>query len=209
MTVSTGTGSTFETEQTITLMLGGTATENDDFTIGSKSLLLPAGAGTGAMSVETDITAVQDKIDEPDETILVDATRGTGGSTVAVGSQLDRDHHRRRRGAGAGIHAVPGFGRGGERAPPGSRWARATGSTFETEQTITLMLGRHGHGERRLHHRLEVADCCRPARARAAIIGRPPTSRPVQDKIDEAGRDDPRLTRRAAPVGRPWRWARN
>ena len=60
VTVGTGTGSTFETDQTITLTLGGTATETNDYTIGSKSLTLPAGAGTSASEITTLITAVDD-----------------------------------------------------------------------------------------------------------------------------------------------------
>ena len=90
LTVSTGSGSTFEQAQTIVLSLGalGTATEVHDFNIQSKTLTLPAGVGTAPSSITTTVTAVQDKIDEPNETILIDAKRGTGGSAPAVGSQL-------------------------------------------------------------------------------------------------------------------------
>ena len=42
VTVGTGTGSTFATDQAITLTVSGTAAEIGDYTIGSKSLTLPA-----------------------------------------------------------------------------------------------------------------------------------------------------------------------
>ena len=83
LTLGTGTGSTFETAQTITLALSGTATETDDFTIASTSLTLPAGAGTAASSVTTVVTAVQDRIDEANETILITATH----DSATVGSR--------------------------------------------------------------------------------------------------------------------------
>ena len=88
LTVSTGSGATFEDDQTITLTLGGTAMVGDDYTIGSTSLTLPAGVGQVASEVATTITAVQDRIDEPDETILIDADRVTGSLTsVDVGTR--------------------------------------------------------------------------------------------------------------------------
>ena len=78
-------GTTFATNQTITLALAGTATETADYTIGSKSLTLTAGESF----VTTTVTAVQDKIDEANETILIDAARVTGtDTTAAVGSRL-------------------------------------------------------------------------------------------------------------------------
>ena len=182
VTVSTGTGSTFETEQTITLMLGGTATESDDFTIGSKSLLLPAGAGTGAMSVETDITAVQDKIDEPDETILVDATRGTGGSTVAVGSQLTVTITDDDAAPVLEFTLSPGSvaeASGTSRVTVGT----GTGSTFETEQTITLMLG--GTATESDDFTIGSKSLLLPAGAGTGAMSVETDITAVQDKIDE------------------------
>ena len=82
VTVSTGSGSTFDTDQTVTLTLSGNATEDGDYTIGSKSLTLPAGAGNTASSVSTDISAVQDIIDEFNETVLITASRN--GSTIGT-----------------------------------------------------------------------------------------------------------------------------
>ena len=81
MTVSTGTA--FAADQTIALTLGGTATEISDYTIGSTSLTLTA----GATSVTTTVTAVQDTIDEPDETVIVTASNGStaiGSATVTI-----------------------------------------------------------------------------------------------------------------------------
>ena len=46
VTVTTSTGtSTFATDQTITLTLSGTAVEDEDYRITSKTLTLPAGVG--------------------------------------------------------------------------------------------------------------------------------------------------------------------
>ena len=83
VTLGTGAGSTFATAQTITLTLTGTATEPADYTIVSKSLTLPAGVGLGGSQVSTSVSGVNDAIDEPEETILIDAAIGTG----AVGTQ--------------------------------------------------------------------------------------------------------------------------
>ena len=81
-TVTIG-GPTFTTAQTITLALSGTAAETDDFTIGSKSLTLPAGAS----SVATTVTAVQDTLSEEHETVIVTASHGDdsiGSATVTI-----------------------------------------------------------------------------------------------------------------------------
>ena len=136
VTVGTGTGSTFETAQTITLALDGTAAETDDFTIASTSLTLPAGAGTAASSVTTVVTAVQDRIDEADETVLIDASRNSNAvgtrQTVTItdddappvlslevsASTIDED--------GGTSTVTVGTG---------------TGSTFETARNIVLTLG--------------------------------------------------------------------
>ena len=97
VTVSTGSGSsTFPDDQTITLALLGTATETDDYTINSKSLTLPAGVGSGASTVTATVTGVVDALFEGDETVLIDATRGTGN--LAVGTRqtltiIDDDRH--------------------------------------------------------------------------------------------------------------------
>ena len=84
ITVSTGTGTTFATEQTIALTLAGTATENDDYTISPGTLTLPAGSGAEASTVTATVTGVDDLIEEADETILISASR----SGAAIGSQI-------------------------------------------------------------------------------------------------------------------------
>ena len=63
-------GTTFATAQTIALALAGTATKGDDYTIGAESLTLAA----GATSVTATVMAVQDTIDEVDETVLITAS---------------------------------------------------------------------------------------------------------------------------------------
>ena len=88
--VGTGTGSTYATDQTITLAVEGTAIEGADYTIGSRSLTLPAGVGSSASSVETAVTGLDDGLfeGEADQTVLVTATHaGTpvgSARTVAV-----------------------------------------------------------------------------------------------------------------------------
>ena len=76
VTVSTGTGSTFATDQTIVLTLTGTATQGGDYTIEATSLVLPAGAGSAASSVSTTITGVDDTGADPGETVIVTGSVG-------------------------------------------------------------------------------------------------------------------------------------
>ena len=76
VTVSTGSGSTFPTAQTIDLDISGTATENTDFDIDAKRLTLPAGTGMDASSVSTAVRALDDAIDDDAETIVLSALRG-------------------------------------------------------------------------------------------------------------------------------------
>ena len=73
-TVTVKTGDvTFADDQTITLVLGGTATETDDYTV-TKELTL----GAGESSVTTTVTAVQDTYDDDGETIEIKAKHGVG-----------------------------------------------------------------------------------------------------------------------------------
>ena len=136
LTVGTGTGSTFETAQTITLALSGTAAETDDFTIASTSLTLPAGAGTAASSATTTVTAVQDRIDEANETILITATH----DSATVGSQqtvtITDDDAPPVLSLEVSASTIDEDG-GTSTVTVGT----GTGSTFETAQTITLTLG--------------------------------------------------------------------
>ena len=135
ITVSTGTGPTFATEQTITLTLAGTATENDDYTISPGTLTLPAGSGAEASSVTATVTGVDDSIDEADETILISASR----SGAAIGSQhtltiSDDD------GAPALVFSVDETSIAENGGTATITVGTGTGPTFATEQTIALTL---------------------------------------------------------------------
>ncbi len=70
ITVSTKDGVTSRDDQTIALTLSGTATKGDDYTIAALSLSLKA----GETFVSTRITAVEDVIDEDNETVIVTAS---------------------------------------------------------------------------------------------------------------------------------------
>ena len=87
VTVSTGSGSTFPDAQTITLALSGTATENDDYTLNSTSLTLPAGVDSAETSVTATVTAVDDNYDDDAETIIITASHGSstiGSATITI-----------------------------------------------------------------------------------------------------------------------------
>lgn len=70
------------TTQTVTLDLGisGTATTPDDFVLSATQIVIPAGATTGEMS----ITSVDDTLDEPDETIIVEVTAVTNAQEAGT-----------------------------------------------------------------------------------------------------------------------------
>ena len=72
VSVTTGTGSTFDTDQAITLALEGTATQGDDYTVSATELTLPAGAS----SVTATVTGLDDGIFEGDETVLISGLHG-------------------------------------------------------------------------------------------------------------------------------------
>ena len=67
VTVSTG-GVTFQTDQTITLSLAGTATDGEDYAV-TQDLILEA----GQTSVSTSVTAIGDTVPEGSETIVISA----------------------------------------------------------------------------------------------------------------------------------------
>ena len=82
-TVTVSTGTPFTADQTIALTLGGTATVTSDYTLSDTSLTLTA----GETSVTATVTAVQDTIDEPNETVIVSASNGgtaIGSATVTI-----------------------------------------------------------------------------------------------------------------------------
>ena len=74
VTVGTGPGSTFETAQMVRLSVAGTATETADYTIGGKTLTLPAGMGTSVSTVGATLTGVDDDDDDDGETVVISAT---------------------------------------------------------------------------------------------------------------------------------------
>ena len=82
-TVTVGSPTAFASDQTITVALSGTAAETDDYTSASKSLTL----GGGETAVTTTVTAVQDKIDDDAETVVVSASHGAtsvGSATITI-----------------------------------------------------------------------------------------------------------------------------
>ena len=154
VTVSTG-ATTFATAQTIALTLGGTATGTSDYTIASTSLTLTA----GATSVTTTVTAVQDTIDEPDETVIVSASHNTtaiGSATVTI---TDDD-------AAPTLSIAVDPASIAEAAGTSTVTVSTGATSFATEQTISPDPGRHGDRDRRLHHRLHVADAGRRSNLR-------------------------------------------
>ena len=88
VTVSTGAGSTFATDQTVRLAVAGTATETADYTISGKTLTLPAGVGTSASMVTATVTGVDDDFDDDDEAIEITGSR----NGMAFGSRADGGH---------------------------------------------------------------------------------------------------------------------
>ena len=83
VTVSTGTGSTFATDQTVQLSVAGTAMETADYTVSGKTLTLPAGLGTSASMVTATVTGVDDNLDDDDEAIEITGSR----NSVAFGTR--------------------------------------------------------------------------------------------------------------------------
>ena len=99
-TVTVTSAITYATDQTITLTLGGTAVENDDYTIASKSLTLTV----GDTEVTTTVTGVTDAITEAAETVVVTASHGgsTVGSPATITITDDEDDADGDAGADAG-----------------------------------------------------------------------------------------------------------
>ena len=136
VTVGTGTGSTFATDQAITLTVSGTAAEIGDYTIGSKSLTLPAGSGTAASSIATTITAVQDRIDDDAETVVITATHNSVDVGTARTITITDDDSAPVLSLGVSS-AVIAEAAGTSSVTVGT----GAGSTFATDQTLTLTLG--------------------------------------------------------------------
>ena len=128
VTVSTA-GTTFDTDQTIMLNLAGTATQTDDYTVSSTSLTLPA----NATSVTATVMAVQDTIDEPDETVLITASHD--GSTIGPETVTITDDD-----AAPTLSVTVSADTVAEAAGTSTVTVSASGTTFATVQTIMLNL---------------------------------------------------------------------
>ena len=83
VTVAITNGATFASDQAITLALAGTATTGDDYTIGRQTLTLAAGTS----SVQTTVTALDDRLDDNGETIEISAAHNShrlGAATITI-----------------------------------------------------------------------------------------------------------------------------
>ena len=137
VTVQTG-GATFEDDQTVTLEIaGGTATAGDDFTVadaGGNVLRAPSPytltLGAGERSVTGTITAVDDSLDEADETVVVAARHDTGRSAAQILTVVDDDRPAWR------VTAVPGTI--AEAGGAATVTVTTGGTTFAGEQSIAL-----------------------------------------------------------------------
>ncbi len=65
---------------TVDLGFSGSATVTDDYTTSSAQIVIPVGATTGSIA----ITAVDDAVDEPDETVIVDVAGTTNADEVGT-----------------------------------------------------------------------------------------------------------------------------
>ena len=132
VTVTTGTGSTYATDQAIMLSLSGTATVASDYSVDS-TLTLLAGVGSGASTVTTTVTGVDDRIDDDDETVVINASRGGTGfgspQTVAI-----TDDDAAPVLVFSALPASIAENGGVSTVTVGT----GTGSTYATAQTITL-----------------------------------------------------------------------
>ena len=85
--VSTGT-TTFSDDQTVTLTFDGTAVKGTDYTVSSETLSI----GAGEHSVTAVVNAVNDDVDDDNETVLVSATHdGNGVGTQQTITITDND----------------------------------------------------------------------------------------------------------------------
>ena len=75
---------------TVDLGFSGTATDTDDYTTSGAQIVIPVGSTSGSITV----TAVQDTLDEADETVVIDTTtitNGQGGGQVTTTITDDDD----------------------------------------------------------------------------------------------------------------------
>ena len=133
VTVSTG-GVTFQTDQTITLSLAGTATEGEDYAV-TKELILRQ----GQTSVSTTVTARDDTVPEGSETIeitarLVAVDTGVGDTVVGTQTVMIIDDDMPQFTLTVDTTAID------EDEGSATVTVSTGGVTFQTDQTITLSL---------------------------------------------------------------------
>ena len=133
VTVSTG-GVTFTTAKTVTLVLAGTATEVDDYTVTAKTLTLAA----GETSTNATVTAVDDAAIDADESIEITAM--LDGAVIGVQQTItiaDND----------GANTAPVFSpqsvtrQVAENAAPGTAVGSPVTATDADNHTLTYTLG--------------------------------------------------------------------
>ena len=133
-TVRTGTGSTFSEDQTISLTLGGTATLTTDYELTpSTTLTLPAGTGIAESRVTATVTAVQDNLQDPGETVIVTARHGSNDVGTPQTVTIEDDDTLAWSVSVTNPSIVEAGGTSTVTVDTG-------GSTFTTDQTITLTL---------------------------------------------------------------------
>ena len=116
VTATLGSGAR-ESDVAVTVTLGsGTGDAGAESGIDFESVAdfsLTIAAGDTSASASFSLTPLDDRIDEPEETLrLTGASAGPAGGRAGGGG--DRDHGQRRR-AGAGVHGAAGEHRGGRR----------------------------------------------------------------------------------------------
>ena len=97
-------GTTFETDQTITLALAGTATAGTDYTLSEPNITIEAGSTSGGVT----LAALEDSESEDDETIVITASHGTAEIGTITITIADGTVEATVPDAPVGLAAVPG-----------------------------------------------------------------------------------------------------
>ena len=97
-------GVTFETDQTVTLTLGGTAASGTDYTLSEPNITIGAGSTGGAVT----LAALEDSESEDDETITIAARHGTSAIGTVTITIVDGTVTATAPDAPDGLLAVPG-----------------------------------------------------------------------------------------------------
>ena len=129
VTLDTG-GVVFDSDETITLVLGGSATATEDYTITPASITIAAGQTSGTAT----LAVVEDAIVEGSETIAITARHGTTDTADATVTITDGDAATFSLDVDADAIAEEGTGSATVTVDTG-------GVTFATAQTIALQLG--------------------------------------------------------------------